>query len=398
MGRVTACRSCGGGLGEPVLDLGTQALPDFSHPVGDFAAWERAPLALAQCQACGLHQLTHTVAREKLFSQYWYRSSTAETMRRALDEVASAGRAAAGLGVNDVVLDIGSNDGYLLDNFRRHTTIGFEPSRVPFQDTFALPDITVNAPFNAADYHTMAQRAKLVFSVAMFYSVEDPDTFVRDVASVLADDGVWVLQMNDLIALADGLAYDIIGHEHVCVWSLRALEPLLARHGLYVDRVERLPVNGGTARFLVRHGVRRAAPDPSLIMYQLDEERVNARRWPEWCAQLIGHLREGVMQLHQQGARVHIYGASTRGATIIQSAMLDSPLIEAAADRLPSKHGMLMPGTTIPIVSDEVSRAMDPDFYLALPYSYIDQFREREHAFLARGGRFLIPVPEVHIL
>ena len=162
------CRSCGGTLGGPVLDLGRQALPDFSKST---PAWERAPLVLVVCESCGLHQLTETVERNKLFTNYWYRSALSETMREALQDVVHEGVGATSFESGDVAVDIGSNDGFLLSLLTDATTVGFEPSRIANMPA-KRPDFTITEYFNAAAYERrFEQRAKLVFSIAMFYSV-----------------------------------------------------------------------------------------------------------------------------------------------------------------------------------------------------------------------------------
>ncbi len=390
---VRACRSCNSGPLVSILDLGYHAIADFDRETPE---WRKAPLDLCICPSCNLTQLHHTVERDALFTRYWYRSGLSETMRAALADVAEAGRAVLGrrLSPEDIVVDIGSNDGTLLRHFQDQVTVGVEPSDVP--ESFKA-DFLFRRPFHVGDFTKIfSQRAALVFSIAMFYSVDDPQTFVKGVARILDPQGVWVLQMNDLMGFIHNSAYDIVGFEHVCLWSLNALKPLLERYNLHVVHVDRLSLNGGTARFIIRHHQTRGAKPDVTVDDQLVEEHDlgNEVSWRDRIRMAVQDLHEMVFAAKDSGKIVHIWGASNRGSTIVQAAKLDG-LIKVASDRDPAKHGMLVPGTTIRIVSEAESRALRPDYYLILPYSYLDQAREREADFLARGGEFILPVPIV---
>ena len=380
-----ACRSCGGDF-MPVLDLGMHPLPDFGKksPV-----WSYAPLNLVQCVDCLLVQLKHTVDREKLFSNYWYRSGMSETMRAALLEVAR--KAKPFLYDGAVSLDIGSNDGTLM-SLMRGECVGFEPSSIG-EGTDAIHDY-----FNAPRYFDLGiPSAEVITSIAMFYSVGEPEQFVSDIAAVLAADGVWINQMNDLTAMVENNAYDIIGHEHTCVWSLEALDPLLARHGLEVFRVERIDLNGGSIRIYAQHKGTRPV-EASVLQQRAIEAKLNVARFGDHVREATAKLHDMARRIQRDGQRLYIYGASTRGVTIVHAAQLDEVLVSAAAERDESKVGMLFPGTRIPIVSERDAHIAAPDYFLALPYSYLPQFQKRESQWLKWGGRFIVPVPEPRVI
>jgi len=391
------CRSCGGPL-SPVFSLGEHALPDFG--ITDPESWRYAPLDIVQCESCLLIQLGHTVDRDSLFSRYWYRSGISETMRAALNDVADGAIIYGRIAKDDVVVDIGANDGTLLgmfpDDARR---IAFEPSSIDPREN-APGCVPVRGYFSADAYSKVEPEtlAKAVTSIAMFYSVEEPARFVADVARILHPSGVWVLQMNDLLALYDNNSFDIIGHEHVAVWSLHALSDLLKKHGLQVFRVERNKVNGGSIRCYIQHSNGGWRPQLNVYEQLMAENEVRPSllaKHVNWAAE---GLRELLIDLKRDGKRVMGYGASTRGCTILQAADIDFDLLECVADRDPSKHGFLMPGTQIPIVSEEQMREEKPDYLLALPYSYMKQFKEREADFIKRGGAFIVPLPEARVL
>lgn len=371
----------------PLIDLGMHPLPDFGqkNPV-----WEYAPLDLVQCAECHLVQMRHTVDRDHLFSKYWYRSSTSETMRSALLEVAR--KATPFLHNGAISLDIGSNDGLLM-SLMPGESIGFEPSSIG-AETHAIHDyFTAKRYWESGD----AEHAQVVTSIAMFYSVGEPEQFVSDVAEVLNDTGVWINQMNDLTALVENTAYDIIGHEHTCVWSLESLEPLLRRHGLEVFRVERIDLNGGSIRVYSQH--RNVRPIEKSVEQQ---RQIEARLDMVQFASLVDHatlnMHELARRIQRDGQRLYIYGASTRGVTIVHASHLDEALVVAAAERDETKVGMLFPGTRIPIVAEDTARRSEADYFLALPYSYLDQFKKRESQWIKWGGRFIVPVPKPRII
>ena len=398
---VTACRICGGSWLETVLDLGLHALASFSQsfPQEGPGHWQYAPLELVRCGSCGLVQLRHTVDRDTLFHRYWYRSGTSETMRAALADVAAAVKRRVSLEPNDIVLDIGANDGTLLSYFTSQR-VGFEPSSITPEHGESI----VRNYFTEAAWQDVMgeQKARVVLSIAMLYSVEKPVEFVADVAQVLAKDGLWLCQMNDLRSMVDGLAYDMIGHEHVAIYSLTTFERLLEPVGLQVFDLEWLPLNGGTLRFYVQHQGGPWQVDPSRHGKDQREKELSLalelEDFDQRVRESIADLRRRLTNLAKAGKRIHIKGASTRGSTIIQAAALDVPTIMEAADRDPAKDGFLFPGTSIPIVSEQRSRSDAPDYYLVLPYSYIDQFRKREKAFLLRGGQFILPVPKFRLV
>lgn len=383
---------------EAFFSLGMHALPDFGLTSKHEMAY--APLALVRCSRCALVQLAHTVDRDSLFRRYWYKSGISETMRAALADIAEAALIYGRLTKDDIIVDIGANDGTLLSSIPSDVQrVAFEPSSI---------DPTENAPgctrvhdyFTADNYQSVkpTKRAKVITSIAMFYSVEDPDAFVRDVADVLHPSGVWILQMNDLLALVESMAYDIIGHEHVAIWSLHALKRLLDEHGLECFRVERNHVNGGSIRCYIQHKNGGWRKELTVYEQMVAESQLFLPAFARRYAEATLGLRETLSELKESGAIIYGYGASTRGCTILQASGINANLITGIADRDPSKHGFLMPGTDIPIVSEEEMRKERPDYLLALPYSYMKQFREREADFIKRGGKFIVPLPEVRIV
>lgn len=393
---ILQCRLCGDTELKTIISLGMHALADFTQRAS--RSWQYAPLELVECTSCSLVQLRHTVKRDTLFKNYAYRSGTSEMMRASLAEVAAVATKRVELGQRDVVMDIGANDGTLLDCFGGDR-VGFEPSNItPLQATGNFQ--VVNDYFTENAWHGVMgkRKAKIIFTVAMMYSVETPIKFTHEIAATLDPKGLWVCQMNDLGSLVERTAYDFIGHEHVIIYSMKTLEYLLRSSGLEIVEVEWLEINGGTLRFFIQHEHGPLPITPSVQEYRERDAHLDLAAFARRVGESSNALHDRLRDLTKAGKVTHIYGASTRGSTIVQTARLESSFISMAAERAASKWGNRFPGTTIQMVSEEESREAKPDYYLALPYSYMPQFIEREHEFLERGGEFIVPLPDLNFV
>ena len=252
------------------------------------------------------------------------------------------------------------------------------------------------------------QKAKAITSIAMFYDLEQPGVFVADVAAeALAEHGIWVMELHYLPTMLQKNAFDAIVHEHLEYYSLAVIERLIGDEGLEVISAELNDVNGGSIRLFVGHQGRHQRTGAQL-------EALNALRINEFELALdapepyerfrlaVEKVRDELLQIchevREAGKTIHVYGASTKGNTILQYAGIDHALIDAAADRNQDKWGSETIGTKIPIISEEQSRSMNPDYYLALPWHFLDEFLEREQEFLQRGGQFIVPLPVVRMI
>jgi len=413
----TTCRVCDSPHLAPVLSLGEQHIAGaFADPGGDHPVQRAIPLELVRCDmtkdqnACGLIQIRHTVPGAILYQSYWYRSGVNRTMTENLHEIARCAESLVGVEPGDLVLDIGCNDGTLLDGYRteglRH--IGFDPSDVSRYAIEKGYDVV-------RDFYSYAllrsrhpdQKAKVITSIAMFYDLEDPSAFVDDVVQALAEDGIWVMELHYLPTMLELNSFDAIVHEHLEYYSLAVIERLVTEAGLEVVRGELNAVNGGSIRlFIGRAGKHSITSEDERSLQKLRVREFElALDSPEPYEQFrIGaekvrdDLSELCRRLTSDGKTIHIYGASTKGNTILQYAGLDSTTIPYAADRNPDKWGSETIATRIPIISEEESRAMSPDYYLVLPWHFLDEFLEREKEYLSGDGRFIVPLPEVRIV
>ncbi len=411
------CRVCEGEL-DSILSLGEQYVSDFLDP--DEPDGVKAELELVLCRQCGLLQLRDTVPPESLYRNYWYRSGTNASMKEALAEIATEVAYLAHLSEGDAVLDIGSNDGTLLDSYQTEGLykIGFDPSRNLAEYSKKVADAVVIDFFNADTYFETPEvkdrRPKAVTSIAMFYDLEDPNQFVADIKSVMHEDGVWIVQMSYLPLMLRQNAFDNICHEHLEYYALGSFEQLLDRHDFEVVDMQLNDVNGGSFRVYIRNRSAREDAFGDDTYRGLARERVAGfrRREEELRLDRVGTYQEFAQRvervkgdvvgfIEQQvaaGKSIYVYGASTKGNTLLQYFDLDTTLITAAAERNPQKWGKVTVGSRIPIVSEEDARAAKPDHFLVLPWHFMEEFEEREKPFLLSGGRFIVPLPHFMLL
>jgi hypothetical protein len=413
----TTCRICGSPDLVPVLSLGDQYIAGaFAEPGGEQPVARQVPLELVRCdmtrnqEGCGLVQLRHTVPGAILYRSYWYRSGVNQTMTRNLHGIAEEAEAMVDLHPGDLVVDIGCNDGTLLDGYRASNLkyVGFDPSDV---GRYAV-EKGYEVVRDFYSYEQLRQRhvdrhARIITSIAMFYDLEYPGAFVEEVSRALAADGVWVMELHYLPTMLAMNQFDAIVHEHLEYYSLAVIERLLAEAGLRVVRAELNEINGGSVRLFIRRASRYAPTDEDAEQLQRlrvaeFEMALDAAEPYERFAAATRQVREDLVSLCRrlvgEGKTIHVYGASTKGNTILQYAGIDSSLVPYAADRNPDKHGSETIGTRIPIISEEASRELAPDYYLALPWHFLDEFLDRESEFLERGGQFIVPMPEVRLL
>lgn len=410
-----SCRICGSSALTKVIDLGAQHLQgSFIKPGKERPPLRKITTELVRCnpaldeKACGLLQMAITVPPMILYSSYWYRSGTNQTMRDHLRGIAEEGVKLAGKD-RARALDIGCNDGTLLNFYPdAYTKFGVDPSDLAKE---IEGDITVILDtFPSAELSNLIGDARLdiITSIAMFYDLEDPVSFVRSIKTVLNDDGIWILEMSYMPFMLQMNSYDTICHEHLEYYSFAVIENLLRRCGMKVVKVEFNEINGGSIRCYATHVDNFRYKDrefnqaiDQLRQREFDLELDTDRPYRDFQQRIDRHkdeLATLLKKLKREGKRIHVYGASTKGNTILQWCGIDNTLIDFAADRNPDKAGAKTIGTDIPIISEEESRALNPDYYLVLPWHFRKEFLEREKQALGRGTGFIFPLPEIEII
>jgi NDP-4-keto-2,6-dideoxyhexose 3-C-methyltransferase len=400
------CRACQMDLPEEnVLSLGSHEVVDFVQLLDEGRG--QAPLDLVVCRNshCNLLQLRHTVDADTLFRKFWYRSGINEQMKVALKDVVDSVQHYVTLQGHDVVGDIGSNDGTTLGFFGKELRrVGFEPATELARESQKPGTKIVNDYFSAFEAlkASHGRKYKCLLALAMFYDLDHPEQFLRDVAQVLHPEGVFVVQMNYLGLMLRNLTFDNIGHEHLCYYSLSSLQPLFSRVGLRIVDVEINDVNGGSFRVYAKPGHHPVEPTVATLLAE-EAEAVNLDailRFGKRVEQTIGELRIFIEKLNKQGKKVYAYGASTRGSTLLQAMFPDGKAhdyIAGVAERDERKVGRRTAGTYLPIVSEQAARE-DADFFLILVYHFWHSISQRERSWMLTGGRCIIPLPRPKVV
>ena len=409
----TTCRICNSTQLSTIMSLGEQHIAAYTPRDSDpNPVLEKFPLELIRCTEpdCGLVQLRHSTPGDVLYERYFYRSGINKTMTENLKEIAIQAISKVELQDNDIVLDIGCNDGTLLKNYQGKNlrSVGIDPAKnmAEFSKECGA-DIIVDY-FNSKSFtdHYGDEKAKIITSISMFYDLEDPNQFVSDIVNILAKDGVWVIELKYLPTMIFQNAFDNIVHEHIEYYHFSVIEYMLKKHGLKAVDVSLNDSNGGSIRVFVKHANQLVDENSEkhLLDLRSSEKKLNlntAQPYEEFfqrCKELKSKTMSFIKNEVRNGKKIHAYGASTKGNTILQYYELDEKLIDAIADRNPDKWYRKTIGTNLEIISEEKSRSLKPDYFLILPWHFLEEFREREQDFFKNGGKFIVPLPDFKII
>lgn len=402
--RVTACRSCGGSDLEPFLSFGEMPLTDSYLRQDQLEEPEKTyPLDVAFCHDCSLVQIMHTVPPSEMFEDYQYYSSVSPALLAHSRDHALRLIADRDLGPDDLVIEIASNDGYLLKNFVDVgiPVLGIDPARGPAEAAEAIGVQTLCEFLDSS----LAQRlkdegaqAQVIIANNVLAHVPDPNGFVKGISLLLAEDGIAQIEVPYLKDLIDKLEFDTIYHEHVFYFSVTALKALFDRHGISLRNIEHLDIHGGSLRLTLDFGT-----EPSeVVATYLDEEAASGMDRFEYYAgfadrikRVQTNLRTHLGWLKGMGKRIAAYGAAAKGTVLLNSSGIDRQFIDYVADKSPHKQGLFLPGLKIPIVGPERLLEEHPDEVLLLAWNFKDEIVEEQREYLRAGGTFLIPIPEL---
>jgi len=401
-----------------LFSLGELYVSDFINDDDDARAGKH-DMTLIIDERYGAARLEKCTPIHSMFGKYWYRSGINQTMKNELENIVKSINSVQKLNDGDLWLDIACNDGTLLsfvpDNVNK---LGIDPAEDSFyNESSKIADEVIQDFFTYENFQKSKfkdKKANVITCIAMFYDLDNPIDFLKDVISVMDDDGLLVMQMSYTPLMIKQLAFDNICHEHVYYWSLMSIQKLLKKVGLKVVDCQLNDINGGSFRLYIkkkRSNVNTFSTAPyrdvcnvridSLIKWErslkLDEKEI----WLDFFKKIETLKTKTVNFIKEEKAKgktICGYGASTKGNTLLQYFGLDNTLIDAIAERSPYKFGLKTIGTNIPIKSEEEVRLMKPDYMLVLPWHFMAEFIIREDEFLSNGGKFIVPCPTFEII
>jgi hypothetical protein len=386
-----------------ILNLGEQRLTGvFPKFVIDDP--EVAPLELVKCNDCGLVQLAHNFNPVSMYGEnYGYRSGLNQSMVKHLRTKALELDNMIKICQDDLVIDIGSNDGTFLNNFvgKGAKLIGIDPTAEKFR-MYYHPSIQVIVDFfPTKKVLESSLKAKLITSIAMFYDLPDPIKFAKAIRDTLTPDGVWHFEQSYLPEMLKTVSYDTICHEHLEYYTLKVIEKILKEAGLKVIEVRMNATNGGSIAVTAAHkgsAYRESININRLRNLEEDMNLENTDSYKNFTSLVESHkqnLINVLVELKAQGKKVYGLGASTKGNVLLQYCQITPELVAKIGEVNPEKFGKITPGSHIPIISEIEMRQEKPDVLVVLPWHFKDSIILREHEFLARGGTLLFPLPKL---
>jgi len=392
-----------------VLNLGNQALTGIFPKDKDQAVTE-GPLELIWCKSSGLLQLKHSYEPSEMYGDnYGYRSGLNQSMVDHLNHKVNYLERLVFLQDRDTIVDIGSNDCTTLKAYKNKKLnfIGIDPTGQKFSHYYPKNVRLISDFFSSKKYRELeSKKARIITSIAMFYDLESPVKFAQEIESILADDGIWHFEQSYMPAMLRMNSYDTICHEHLEYYSLGVINLIMKQAGLKLVDVSMNSINGGSfAVTVTKKTNQKIKPNEAVISWLLEQEErmgINTiKPYNDFKERVFRHredLIRLIRRLNADGKKILGYGASTKGNVVLQFCGLNSSDIPAIAEVNPEKFNCLTPGSHIPIISEIEAKNMRPDYFLVLPWHFRDSILKREKQFLASGGKFIFPFPEIEII
>ena len=406
---VKNCRCCNKKSFKSFFNFGKMNL-STEFPVINSRKGKKIPMNVRICNNCKLVQLQHNYDLNQLYNEdYGYKSGVNLTMNQHLESITKDVEKIVKFKKRDIVLDIASNDGTLLKKYKNKNLVrfGIDPTINKFKSSYPNTYLKHSGFFNKNVFKkkTRGLKAKVITSVAVFYDLPKPNIFAENVSKILEDDGIWVLEQSYFISLFKNNAYDSLCHEHLTYFIFFQLEIILKKYNLKVFNITLNSMNGGSIRFFISHkksnykinynNIDKIKKIEKIFLKKVDNNLIN---FTSNIKKSRDNLKKLIRKTISQNKKIHLYGASTKGNIILQFCDIRNNVISYAADRNRDKWNRVTPGSHIPIISEENSRKMKPDYYLVMPWHFKKEILKREKEFLKQGGKLIFPLPKLHVI
>ena len=403
--RIRQCRICKSKKLATLFSLGNMSFTGkFSLPKKKI---RKKPILLVICKNCNLVQLAHNYDLKYLYGpDYGYRTGINQTMLDHVRNVTKIITLKAKLKRNDLVLDIASNDGTLLNFYKKDIIkFGIDPILKKYKDNYKNIKYSVSSFFSAQKIKSKTQKKfKAITALSVFYDAINPNKFLQDVKKLLLPDGVFMLEFADLASIIKYKMFDTICHEHLEYYSSNVIKNLTQKNGLRLFDIKQNQINGGSKQYFICHQKSNIKSNNKLITKILKQEsKLNLdkvstfKKFIRKINVLKINLNNILRKINKKKQIIHCYGASTKGNVLLQYFKIDNKKIHFAAERNKNKYGLVTPGTQIKIISEKLSRSLRPNYYLVMPWHFKKEIIEREKDTLKKGTKFIFPLPKLQI-
>ena len=397
--KINHCLLCKNKKIKKIFSLGNLFVSNFVNKK-NIMKGIKAPLNLLYCSKCSLIQLSHIAPQEIMYRRfYWYRSGVTKIMRTGLKNIFTESLKKVKLNKNDVVLDIGANDGTLLKFYknRKIKTISCEPAKnftkiLKKNSHFLINNFWKKKELDKILFKFKLEKPKIITAIGMCYDLEDPNKFIKDAADSLHDDGIFIAQLMCLKTMIQKNDLGNICHEHIEFYSLKSLKFLFEKNGLEIFKIEENDINGGSYRIYCRKYLKGSIKLKNENV--LEMMRIFIKRAKKNKNITMNLIKRKV----KQRKKIFLYGASTKGNTVLQYYGINNKIVPFAAERSPEKCGKYTIGTGIKIISEKVARKLNPDYFFVTPWGFIKEFIKREKIWLKNGGKFIVPFPKFRLI
>ena len=406
--KIVQCRSCKSRNIKNAFSLGSQSLTGV-FPNKKNLNISKGELSLVFCKNCSLLQLENSFNPEEMYGEnYGYMSSLNQSMFNHLKNKVNYLKKKIHLNYRDLVIDIGSNDGTFLSFFdKKFDLIGVDPTIKKFGKRYRKDIKKISKFFSkkVVEKYLTRKKAKLITSIAMFYDLEDPLKFVRDIHESLDDNGIWHFEQSYMPYMIKNISYDTICHEHLEYYSLKSIKHILDKVGFSIIDIELNSINGGSFALTVAKKHSKFKSNKKIVDWLLYKEDLfkfnDLETFKKFYSDALKQkklLRDLLYNLKDMKKKVLGYGASTKGNVILQFCKINSKILPYIGEVNPFKYDKFTPGTNIKIISENKAKKMKPDYFLVLPWHFRDFIIQKEKSFLNNGGKLIFPLPDIEII